>query len=364
MPQYPPHRSPDDEHPFLTPKGMRLQRMGRKDTPVPMEFPSYPQLSPGQPPLDDSGFPQELPPEFDNSHQWHNAVPVPHVDPFDFKLGQDTPIHNVLPSLKYPRPEVVGLTSLSDRYKTQLVTKPEASELRAIGRLFIQVNHDPLRELATGSAWITGPSTIVTAAHNLYDFTSKTWSHAVEFHPGYDYYSASEQPTCRITSCYIPRGYFDNPTTNNDVATCFVDRNIGDIVGAQIPMQPVVDNDMFNHTPVTIVGYPAGSGFDFGKQMWQSVGDYLFGRSSGPNDDYSPVMATNFGAGASGCPWIIKDPDSSSYVAVGVTSAHAKLRYVRGEPNLQSLTSPFFGQRMFDRLNGNPIFHEFESEIG
>ncbi len=129
-------------------------------------------------------------------------------------------------------------------------------------------------------------------------------------------------------------------------------------------MKRVESNDMFNRTPVAIVGYPAGSGFDFGKQLWRSVGDYLFGRSNGPGDDYSPAMATNFGAGASGCPWLIKDTNTGQYAAVGVTSGHAKLRYVRGEPNLMSLTSPFFGPRMFDRLNDDSIFHDFAAAAG
>lgn len=343
MPQHPPYGSSDDEHPFLTPKGMRLQRMGRKDATVPMQFPVYPYG------------------EFDSAAPYSPApsIPIAEVDPFDFSIGEDAPIHNVLPSAKYPEPASLGLRSLSANYRTGLVDNPQASALRAIGRLFIQISADPRRELATGSAWITGPSTIVTSAHNLYDFSTRTWSRALEFHPGYDYYSAQELPTCRITSCYIPSGYFENPTTNHDIATCFVDRNIGDIVDAQIPMLPVNDYDFFNQTPVAIVGYPAGSGFDFGKQMWQSLGEYLFGRSSGPADDFSPVVATSFGAGASGCPWLVSDPKTGGYASVGVTSAHAKLRYVRGEPNMQALTSPYFGPRLFDRLNENPVFHKF-----
>lgn len=71
------------------------------------------------------------------------------------------------------------------------------------------------------------------------------------------------------------------------------------------------------------------------------------------------MIATNFGGGASGCPWIIKDPETERYQAVGVTSGHAKLRYVRGEPNLATLTSPFFGSRMFSELNDSPVFHDF-----
>ena len=337
MPQFPPpERSSGDEHPFLTPKGLQLQRQGRKlDSSVPMSFPVYP-------------------------HAEEKAAPIPRVDPFDFDEADDAPIYNLLPSAKFPQPEVLGHRPLTEFFKSRLVSNPQSSQLRAIGKLFIQVSPDPSAELATGSAWISGPSTIVTSAHNLYDFTSRSWSKAAQFYPGYDYYSPKPQPTCRVTSCYVPRSYFDNPTTNRDIAVCYVDRNIGDIVDAQIPMHPVDSIDMFNNTPFAIVGYPAGSGFDFGKQMWQSIGDFLFGHSNGPQDDYSPVTATNFGAGASGCPWLVKDPSTGKYVAVGLTSGHAKLRYVRGEPNLMSLASPSFGPNMFEQLNDSPIFHDFD----
>ena len=329
----------------MTLKGLRLQREGRKrDDPVPMNFPADP---PPSPPAKD------------------DEVPLSEVDPFDFERTGDAPLQNVLPSTKFPRPEVLGLTPLAAYCNSRLVSDPKASPLRAIGKLFIQVSPDPRRELAVGSAWISGPSTIVTSAHNVYDIGSGTWSTALEFHPGYDYYHwRSAKPTCRVTSCYIPRAYLDNPATNHDIAVCYVDRNIGDMVGTQIPLRPIQSNDLFNHATVAIVGYPSGSSFDFGKQMWQSVGDYLFGRSNGPQDDYSPVMATDFGAGASGCPWLIKDAETSQFSAVGVTSGHAKLRYTRGEPNLLSLTSPFFGSRMFDRLNDDPVFHDFDVAEG
>jgi hypothetical protein len=210
-----------------------------------------------------------------------------------------------------------------------------------------------------GSAWVTGPNTIATAAHNLFDSNRRTWSLALEFHPGYDFYSDRKLPTCRITSCLVPKGYLDNPTTNRDVATCLVDKPIGELIGAQIPMKPILQSDYFDHAKVAIVGFPSGSGFDFGKQMWQSVGEYLFGHSNGPGDDYAPVIATSFGGGASGAPWIVKDPETDEYQAVGVTSGHAKLRYVRGEPNLATLTSPYFGSRMFNALNDHAIFHDF-----
>jgi V8-like Glu-specific endopeptidase len=338
MPQNPSPNRSDDEHPFLTPKGLRLLRGNKENAPSPIDFPEYPLIAES----------------FDGDRDSNDKV-----DPFDFERGLDQPLFNIKVSAKFPDPDVLGSKPLTSHYQSQRVKQPQDSDLKAIGKLFIQLSRNPRHELAMGSAWITGSNTIATAAHNLFDSNTRAWSKALEFHPGYNFYATKGLPTCRVTSCLVPKGYFDNPTTNRDIATCFVDKKIGDIVGAKIPMKPIPGSDYFDRTKIAIVGYPAGSGFDFGKQMWQSVGDYLFGHSNGPGDDFAPVVATDFGGGASGCPWIAKDPETRKYHAIGVTSGHAKLRYLRGEPNLASLTSPYFGHRMFRSLGDNAVFHDF-----
>lgn len=339
MPQTPGKYPADDEHPFLTPKGLRLLRGNKKHAPIPIDFPKY------SPNGDGSG-----------DGDWES---LDDLDPFEFKQGLDQPLFNIKVSTKFPDPDRLAQQPLTAHYESKRVKQSQEGDLRAVGKLFIQLSRDPRDELAMGSAWITGKNTIATAAHNLFDSNKRIWSRALEFHPGYDFYAKQKLPTCRVTSCMVPKGYFENPTTNRDIATCFVDKNIGDIIGAQIPMKPIPNSKFFDNAKIAIVGYPAGSGFDFGKQMWQSVGDYLFGHSNGPGDDYAPVLATDFGGGASGCPWIVKDPETRKYHAIGVTSGHAKLRYLRGEPNLASLTSPYFGHRMFSSLNDNAVFHDF-----
>ncbi|TWU60205.1 hypothetical protein Poly51_04800 [Rubripirellula tenax] len=332
------HSSGESEHPFLTAKGLRLQRLGRggDDFGVPMSMPVYP--------VESGAYPSA-------------------IDPFDFAADKDKTIHNVRPSAAFPNIESLAQSPLTPYFQTRQVARPQANQLRAIGKLFIQISGDTRLPLASGSAWITGPSTIATAAHNLYDSTTRTWSRALEFHPGYDYYAADERPKCRVTGGYIPRDYLTNPATNLDIAICYVDRNIGDVIGTQIRTQVINEADFFDRNRVAIVGYPAGSGFDFGKQLWQSEGEYLFGQSNGPDGDFAPVMATNFGGGASGCPWLVEDKTAGpgKYVAIGVTSGHAKLRYGRGELNLNSLVSPYFGPRMFDALDGDQVFHEFDA---
>ena len=166
---------------------------------------------------------------------------------------------------------------------------------------------------------------------------------------------------CNVTSCYIPQAYLDNPATNDDIGFCHVDRNIGEEVGETIPIVPPENNAFFENHQVTIAGYPASSQFDFGKQLWVSRGEYLFGHSMGPSDDYSPVLATDFGGGASGGPWLAQDPQTKKWTAVGLTSGHARLHYTRGELNLMSLTSPMLTQVRMDRLVHEQVFHTFES---
>ena len=400
--QFPFQGSPDNEHEFLTPKGYRLMRDRKRIvSSVPVAFPEYPPINsipnqihfdqfgqpipigqpfptesisgqsiPGQPisgevyPINEYGQPIEYNQSYDEFGRPIQIIEGYSSPPFSVEpqaIGPP-PLQNILPAAKFPDPHVLANEPLTDHYETRRVKNPQKGQLKAIGKLLIQVGDDPSSEPATGSAWIAGPSLIITSAHNLYEFSTGRWSREIEFHPGFDYYSQKELPKCRVVSCCIPKGYMENPATNHDIAACFVDINIGDIVGAEIPMRPVKENDFFNKTPVSIVGYPAGSGFDFGKQMWQSKGEYLFGRSGGPGDDYSPVMATNFGGGASGCPWLVRDDKTDKLVSVGVTSAHAKLRYEKGEPNLMSLISPYFGPKLFDSLSHDHVFHEFGAE--
>lgn len=314
-------------HPFLTEKGLRLQReQARVADASPRSLPVFPDTQYAQP-----------------------ASP-----PSDLYSLQ-----NILPSKKFPDVRVLDRTPLSNFCESKLVPTGSSPQLKAIGKLFIQLAHLPQGERAAGSAWITGPSTIATSAHNLYDFTKSMWSQSVEFFPSHNHYGKERFPSCRVTACTIPKGYFENPTTNNDIAICHVDRNIGDIVGERIAMRPVYDNGVFESNKIAVVGYPAGSSFDFGKQLWASTGDYLFGRRNGPDDDFSPVIASTFGGGCSGCPWLIAD-ENGKLSAIGASSGHSRLKQLPGEPNMMSLVSPFFGPRMFNALQQDATFHQFD----
>ena len=296
---------------------------------------------------------QTIPPDIPSG----TAGPV--IWPSRDESATSGPIHNALPSRRFPDLTVLSETPLRELFRSAPVPEPKDSLLRAIGKLLIRTSRHSRQPPASGSAWLVSPSVIATSAHNLYDSTRRQWSASIDFCAAYDFYSDEPLVTSAVTSCYLPKDYLVNPTTDRDIGLCFLERNVGDIVDAVIPMKPVHTCTFFDKYPVRVVGYPAGSHFDFGKQMWQSKGPFLMGQRNGPGASYAPVIASDFGGGASGCPWLAKIDDD--YVAVGITSGHAKLRYDDADGNLMSLTSPLFTQELFDQLSDNHEFHEFAS---
>ncbi len=351
--------APSGAHPFLTDRGLWLQQNARIDLPESIPMPrSGPGSSfefPAANSLDLSG---------DIEHRPSDSSVTPLLGRFrDAPIDSGT-MQNIRTSKRFPDPSRLRIEPLTRYYQTFLAASRtddaiRTKQLQAIGKLVIHLAGGRPDEFASGSAWISGPNTIVTCAHNLFDSNTRRWSMGLEFYPGYDFYSQKPLPVCRVISATISKGYLENPLTNHDWAICKVDCNIGDMVGAEISLQAIPGIDFFDSTPVLISGYPAGSGFDFGKQLWQSRGEFLFGMSGGGEDDFAPAVATSFGGGTSGCPWLAKDPETGLWVAVGVTSGHAKLRYDPGEPNLMSLTSPLMNQNRLDRINEDSVQHEF-----
>lgn len=352
MPDPPRQRSspvdqPGQSHPFLTQRGLWLQQNGRLDQPEPVPLPRW---APGG----------DFPVDPDDA-----TAPIDDklVRPWLRRRCEDSPAdasrQNVFVSNKFPDPDRLRVQPLTRYFRTEPARGAEADVRRAVGKLVIALPGERPDVFASGSAWVTGPNTIATSAHNLFDSNKRQWAAGLQFYAGYDFYSRVAGPVCRVTSARLPRRYLDNPLTNHDLAVCRVDRNIGDLIDAEIPLREIPGIDFFENHPVVITGYPAGSGFDFGKQLWESHGSFLFGLSGGGDDDPSPALATNFGGGASGCPWLAIDSATGRWTSVGITSGHARLRYDSGEPNLMALTSPLINARTLAFLDDDAVEHSF-----
>ncbi|WP_044300421.1 trypsin-like serine peptidase [Rhodopirellula sallentina] len=370
------HSLSGEAHPFLTPRGLWLQQSGRVDLPegVPLRStaPGPPQHPSRQHRVDDPDQSAHLPSGRPTSPE------PPLLGRFDDSPLSPGTLQNIYPAKRFGDLAALRRKPLEPLFRSALAADPfwqpvDASEVstaagqdrpsqniaRAVGKLIIRLPINHGSPYASGSAFLTGPNTLMTCAHNLFDSNTRNWSRALEFYPGYDFYSDQPQPFARVLSAAIPKAYLENPLSNHDLAICRLDTNIGEHIGVELTPQVVEHVEFFDSARVDILGYPAGSGFDFGKQLWRSRGRFLFGVSGGGEDDFAPTFATDFGGGASGGPWVTRDPDSNRPVVVGVTSGHAKLRHDHAEPNLMSLTSALFSQRNLDRLDGDFAEHHF-----
>jgi hypothetical protein len=354
------------QHPTLTPKGYDLMYSSPlKDQSYAMPAPSN--QSPNRPRRQQTIPPQSIPSgdrvddAIVNPGSWGSSGTWP--GPYFRDRIVDGVPQNFLASRRFPDPNDLVQQPLHRYFQTRQAQSTSASvafPTQAIGRLVIHIDAQSWDQPAFGSAWIVGKNLIATCAHNLFDSNKRRWSRSIEFYPGFDYYSGRAPVHCKVTSCYVPSAYLRNPATNDDIGFCYVDQDIGDMVGQAIEFRPPETNEFYEDNAVVIAGYPAASEFDFGKQLWISRGEYLFGHRMGPGDDYSPVIATNFGGGASGGPWLAQDSKTKRWFAVGLTSGHARLHYHRGELNLMSLSSPMITQTRLDRIQSDRITHQFD----
>lgn len=342
-------------HPTLTPKGYDLMNSSPlKDQSYAMPSPSYRSADPPTTPIEGQ---DDQPIIVGDRRVPATRWPGPY---FRERVADGVP-QNFLASKKFPDPNDLVHQPLHRYFQTRQVQSTVAAlPVQAIGRLVIHIDANSWDQPAFGSAWIVGKNLIATCAHNLFDSNKRRWSRSIEFYPGFDYYSGSAPVHCKVTSCYVPSAYLRNPATNDDIGFCYVDQDVEEIVGQSIAIQPPETNAFYENHSVVIAGYPAASEFDFGKQLWVSRGEYLFGHRMGPGDDYSPVIATNFGGGASGGPWLVQDSKNQRWSAVGLTSGHARLHYHRGELNLMSLSSPMITQARMDRIQTDRVTHRFD----
>lgn len=179
------------------------------------------------------------------------------------------------------------------------------SPFSAIGKLtFSGVNWQTCSGVQpySGTAWLIAPRIIMTVAHNLYEVNCRDESSNIVFHAGFKSGTASEMYSV-VNFKYVD-AYPTNPASRNDVGIGILDRDAGSL-GLIPPSVPVV-SDL---RKILAIGYPGNH--DNGQNMWMCEGEYSPELSS--NDEI--VMASDFGGGSSGCPWIV--PTEQGFRAIG-----------------------------------------------
>ena len=181
----------------------------------------------------------------------------------------------------------------------------------------------------------------MTVAHNIVEANCQSLSTNIVFVPGLG--NTDQVDPSRIYSI-VEKRYIEDypsiPSAANDVAICTLDRDISDVSD---PIPPIL-NPSFDFERCLALGYPSNHQPD-GNKMWQCNGEFMSGISSQSD---RIIMASDFGGGSSGGPWVVETDEG--WRALGLQ--------VGPVPNLGGhyQGSAYFGSKVQELLNAiSPI---------
>ena len=116
-----------------------------------------------------------------------------------------------------------------------------------------------------GSGVMVGPYSVLTAAHNVYDISSRLWAEHIAVSPGANSGSAYFG-TSNVAKAFIPKEYFDG-NENYDMALLTIDQAVGKQTGWATLC--VFDDDEFEDMNFWVTGYP---GDKEAGQLWEMKG--------------------------------------------------------------------------------------------
>ena len=190
-----------------------------------------------------------------------------------------------------------------------------------------------------GTAWVIGNRTIMTCAHNIYESNCNAYSTNIVFNRAFNG-TRNPQDMYSVVAYRIIPEYPTVPSANNDVAVCIVDRDFPDDI-LRIP--PIINPSSSGYQTCKAVGYP-GNKPDGLNKMWSCDGDFM-PQLSDPDDRI--VMASDFGGGSSGGPWVVQTNDGLRALGLQVGPAPGAAGNYQG--------SAYFGSKvnaLVDWANG------------
>ena len=209
-----------------------------------------------------------------------------------------------------------------------------------IGKLFFINNKKP----KYGTAYFVGNSTIVTAAHNIYNHANKATSNTFMFVPAYCKDNAEERmPFGQWFSsykCKVPTEFMSEAKDRGayDYGVIILDDNNSNSLDSYINPLDIIHEKPNYNTEWQDIGYPIN--MHNGNRMCVETGKYYYTTSN-------QLSITRHGnglhQGTSGGPWIIKK--DKTYIANGIHS---------GRPFNSSYIytySPYFSQYVIDWIN-------------
>ncbi|OZE13437.1 hypothetical protein CH249_01445 [Rhodococcus sp. 05-2255-3B1] len=176
------------------------------------------------------------------------------------------------------------------------VPDPTAYPYRTIGKLFFVSDGKDY----VGSASAIAKDGLITAAHNLYDGASRSWSSKIHFVPAYAD-SVAPFGVWNWNKAWVYDEWVVHDTDAYDVGLIRLDpsstgKNIGDLLGyLGMKVERPAEGEWID------IGYP--SAIDGGKYMIESDGRYTRSLDGGKVVGKKGKL----GKGASGGPWLLRD---------------------------------------------------------
>lgn len=211
-------------------------------------------------------------------------------------------------------------------YKTTLVRKEALDQYpyQSIGKLFFTLD----KKDQQASASVVDENGLITAAHCLYSYETKTWADSILFCPAYaNGHENAKYGSWTGRDIAVPRGWMEGRDRDaHDVG--FIKLHLGGLdrkpIGNIVSKLPL----LVGMVPVLLktvwfaVGYPRypreDTNFD-GKNMWQCEGDCrdIVEKEEGVISTVS--KSGNFTQGSSGGPWLYTGNDKYEVNGVGST---------------------------------------------
>lgn len=173
-----------------------------------------------------------------------------------------------------PNPTENG-TGLSPMFRVRSIAQIAQYPAQAFAKLFM-LNENGDHTGTTCTAQFISRDLLITAAHCLYNPSSKTFNKGLEIAPGYDAGAmADDLPATAVTRAWIPAAaiaYFDSPTDTvcNDFAFVKIAEPLGDTLG-WLGMRAAADA-WYGNRPLHNFAYPHRTG---SSKMKEVKADYL-----------------------------------------------------------------------------------------
>ncbi|MEC2709698.1 serine protease [Bacillus thuringiensis] len=148
----------------------------------------------------------------------------------------------------------------------------------------------------SGTGWLVGPRTVITAGHCVFDTDTEKWHKSIEVIPARDH---TKEPFNRVTSTifWSVKGWIEHANNKYDYGAIILDNDIGNTTG-YFGFRSDLDS-VINNQSITNVGYPGDKDNDDSSTQWT-----MSGKIDVLSDKKIRYMIDTFGGHSGGPVWL------------------------------------------------------------